>query len=616
MPPTNSPASSSRWSQLKALDLNSSRVRARALVLVPVLFGLYSLLLGADANWDLFNYHLYNPFAWINGKLSIDFAPAGMQSFFNPMLDVGVYWLNTHLPSRVVGFAMGALHGLVFVLLFHIARFAVPQRAPEDANRVPLLLALAGALSPSFLTGIGNSMGDDTTALLILASLLLLLANWESLSSVRLRGWLVVAACGFVCGLGVGLKLTNAIFAVALCVALLAYPASAAVRVRLAFVFGVGSLAGFAVTGGYWLFYMWRLFGNPFFPLFAKWFPNSLTVPLNGDLRWLPRNLLETVLWPFLIAADPRRVGESPVRQIVWPLVYALFWIWVAACAIARFRGRGMARLDARSRFVIVFVALGYVLWMKGFSIYRYVVAIEVLTPIVTFVLLQRLLDDRLARRVAAWIIGGAVAVTVLGGVRTWGHEGWADPLYHAELPALAEPARTTAIIYSETTAWAWLATRFPVDVAFTQIDSSFPRGPAFDERVREMVRSRGGPAFALIDGSYNWRADSMVRTNAILDSVGLTSGAGGCGALRWTVDRLRLRASYRDDPAGPKRCHLGLRADDVRDSDAENRSLADRAALAFGRYGFVLDTASCARYRAGIGKGVTVYQWCRVSLR
>jgi hypothetical protein len=231
-------------------------------------------------------------------------------------------------------------------------------------------------------------------------------------------------------------------------------------------------------------------------------------------------------------------------------------------------------------------------------------------------VLLQRLLDDRLARRVAAWIIGGAVAVTVLGGVRTWGHEGWADPLYHAELPALAEPARTTAIIYSETTAWAWLATRFPVDVAFTQIDSSFPRGPAFDERVREMVRSRGGPAFALIDGSYNWRADSMVRTNAILDSVGLTSGAGGCGALRWTVDRLRLRASYRDDPAGPKRCHLGLRADDVRDSDAENRSLADRAALAFGRYGFVLDTASCTRYRAGIGKGVTVYQWCRVSLR
>ncbi|SAK71233.1 hypothetical protein AWB76_04438 [Caballeronia temeraria] len=601
--------------RLKSIDLNAPRTRAFACFLVPVLFGLYSLWLGADANWDLFNYHLYNPFAWLNGKLSIDFAPAGMQSFFNPMLDVGLYWLNTHVPSRVVGFAMGALHGLVFVLVFHIARHAVAQSAAEDANRVPLLLALAGALSPSFLTGLGNSMGDDTTSLLILASLLILLASWDTLSSGRLRSWLVVAGGGFVCGLGVGFKLTNAIFAVALCAALLGYPASFGARVRFAFVFGVGSLAGFAVTGGYWLVHMWQSFGNPFFPLFAKWFPNPMTVPISGDVRWLPRNLLETLLWPFVIAADPKRVGESPVREVVWPIVYAVFWVWVAACGIAKLRGRSMPRLDARSRFVVVFVALGYLLWMKGFSIYRYVVAVEVLTPVVTFVLLQQLLDYRRARRVAFWIIGGAVVVTVAGGVRSWGHEGWADPLYHAELPSLAEPARTTAIIYSESTAWAWLATRFPVDVAFTQIDSSFPRGPAFDERVRELVRSRGGPAFALIDGSYNARTDTIARTNAILDRLGLTSGANGCGALRWAVDRLRLRASYHDDAAGPKRCHLDLRADDVRDVDAENRFLAERAAPAFARYGFALDAASCERRRAGIGKGVSLYQWCRVSL-
>ncbi|SAK40449.1 hypothetical protein AWB78_00103 [Caballeronia calidae] len=602
--------------RLKSADLNSSRTRALALALVPVFFGLYSLWLGADANWDLYNYHLYNPFAWLNGKLSIDFAPAGMQSYFNPMLDVGLYWLNTHLPSRVVGFAMGALHGLVFVLLFHVARHAVPNRTAEDANRVPLLLALAGCLSGSFLTGLGNSMGDDTTALFSLASLLVLLANWETLSSVRVRSWLVVAGSGVLCGLGVGFKLTNAIFAVALCAALMWYPASLAARVRLAFVFGIGALAGFAVTGGYWLFHMWQLYGNPFFPLFAKWFPDPLTVPIAGDVRWLPRNVVETALWPFVFAADPKRVGEVPVRQIVWPILYALFWIWVAARVVAKFRGRGMAPLDTRARFVVVYVALGYLAWMKGFSIYRYIVAVEVLTPIVMFVLLQRLFEYRLARRAAFWLIGGAVAVTVGGGVRNWGHEGWADPLYHAELPVLSEPARTTAIIYSSSTAWSWLATRFPVEVAFTQIDSSFPRGPAFEERVRETVRSRGGPAFALIDGSYNGRIETVARTNAFLDRLGVTSGARGCGALRWAVDHLRLRASYHDEAAGSKRCRLDLRADDVRDVDAENRFLAERAAPAFERNGFVLDTASCERYRSGIGAGVSVYQWCRVSLR
>ncbi|SPB16859.1 hypothetical protein NOV72_04059 [Caballeronia novacaledonica] len=615
MSQTDVPASSSWTARLKSPDLNASRTSALALVFVPVFFGLYSLWLGADANWDLLNYHLYDPFAWINGKLSIDFAPAGMQSFFNPMLDVGMYWLNTHLPSRAVGFAMGALHGLVFVLLFHIARFAVPRRAAEDVNRVPLLLALAGSLSASFLTGLGNSMGDDSTAFFSLASLLLLLRNWDALSAVRMRAWLILIGSGVVCGLGVGFKLTNAIFAAALCVALLGYPASLGARVRLAFLFGVGSLAGFAVTGGYWLFHMWQLFGNPFFPLFAKWFPNPLTVPITGDVRWLPRNLLETVLWPFVFAADPKRVGEVPVRQIVWPVVYAVFWIWVAVCIVRKLRGRVALRLDARSRFVVVYVAFGYLAWMKGFSIYRYLVAVEVLTPIVTFVLLQRLFEYEPARRLAFWVIGGAVVVTVAGGVRNWGHEGWADPLYHAELPTLGDPARTTAIIYSPDTAWSWLATRFPADVAFTQIESSFPRGPAFEERVRELVRSRGGPAFAIIDGSYNGRIDTLARTNAILDGLGLTLGARGCGALRWAVDRLHLRASFHDDATGPKRCHLDLRSDDVRDIAAENRFLAERAVPAFERNGFTLDTASCERHRSGIGKGVYVYQWCRVTL-
>jgi hypothetical protein len=35
-----------------------------------------------------------------------------------------------------------------------------------------------------------------------------------------------------------------------------------------------------------------------------------------------------------------------------------------------------------------------------------------------------------------------------------------------------------------------------------------------------------------------------------------------------------------------------------------------------FARNGFTLDTASCVPYRAGIGKGVQRYQWCRLSLR
>jgi hypothetical protein len=32
--------------------------------------------LGLDSNWDLRNYHLYNPHAWLTGRMAIDIAPA------------------------------------------------------------------------------------------------------------------------------------------------------------------------------------------------------------------------------------------------------------------------------------------------------------------------------------------------------------------------------------------------------------------------------------------------------------------------------------------------------------------------------------------------------------
>jgi hypothetical protein len=83
--------------------------------IVPCLFGLYSLWLGADANWDLYNYHLYNAFAWLHGKLQTDLAPAGLQSYFNPLI------VQRALPS------------------------------PPDTNRYRVLLLLALA---SCLTGI------------------------------------------------------------------------------------------------------------------------------------------------------------------------------------------------------------------------------------------------------------------------------------------------------------------------------------------------------------------------------------------------------------------------------------------------------------------------------
>jgi hypothetical protein len=270
-----------------------------------------------------------------------------------------------------------------------------------------------------------------------------------------------------------------------------------------------------------------------------------------------------------------------------------------------------------RARFVVVFVALGYVVWAEGFSIYRYIVAIEVLVPLVVWVLLHGLLTYRPARMLAGVRLAIASAVVVTGDARTWGHEGWSDPLWHAELPAIAEPQRTTVVIAStRERAWAWIATLSPDQIAFMQVGSSFPGTPAFDERMREVARERRGPIYAIVDGEYNWRVDNVAKANELADRVGLTRNESGCNVLRWAVTRPHLHATVVPATSAGKQCELDLRADDVRDVAAANRRYLAPALSMMERNGFTLDPSACTPYRAGIGKGVRVYQWCRVSLR
>jgi hypothetical protein len=598
-------------------DLRSRRAMIIACVVVPLLFGLYSLLLGADANWDLYNYHLYNAFAWLHGKQQTDFAPAGMQSYFNPLLDTALYLLNTHLPSRVVGFLLGALHGLTFVLIVAIARQVWPSESSDTAYRLPVLIAAAGCLTANFLSGLGNSMGDDTTALLVLCGLLVALSNWRRLGERTASAFGVAMASGLLIGFATGLKLTNAVFAVALCLSLLSYPGALSVRVRIAFLFGVGVLFGMAATTGYWMLHLWQQYGNPLYPQFGRFFPNPLTTAAaQGDVRWLPRNLVETLLWPFIITADSKRVGETPIRQVIWPILYLVVVWWAFARIAGRFAGKSRVALEPKQRLVLLFVALSFVLWMKLFSIYRYIVPIEVLAPLVLVMLLDRLLPAHIARRASAWLLIAATAIVVTGGARTWGHEGWADPLYHAKLPPLVRSERTTVVIKSTTTGWAWIASLFPETVAFTQIDSSFPATDTFRAKIVALARERGGPSFALIDGAHNWREDNVNDVNSLVAAVGFTHSERGCNALRWAVSKLHLHAAVADPRDASEACHLGLRADDQIDLAARNRQLAADAAAAFDRAGFNFDPNSCKPYQAGIGKGVLAWQWCRISPR
>ena len=64
-----------------------------------ILFSLLALgmILGAcfmfEFSWDFANYHYYNPWAFFNGRLGYDIAPASVNTYFNPLIDIPFYSL-------------------------------------------------------------------------------------------------------------------------------------------------------------------------------------------------------------------------------------------------------------------------------------------------------------------------------------------------------------------------------------------------------------------------------------------------------------------------------------------------------------------------------------------
>lgn len=598
--------------------LNTSGAQAWACVLVPLACGLLSLAYGVDANWDLFSTHLYNPYAWLNGRLDLDLAPAGFQTYFNPLLDVPYWWMSQHWPAPLVGFLMGAVHGLNFILLLGIARAVLPKLPDEDRYRLPLLLALAGCLTANFLSVLGNSMGDDATALFILGSLLLLLRAWEHLQEGRRRAVPALLLAGLVAGLGAGLKLTNSPYALALCLALFTLPLAWMGRLRLAFLFGIGVLIGLSITAGYWWEEMWSQFHNPLFPMFSSMFPNPLSRPIGiADTSWLPKNLFETLFWPFIFSWDSHRVGQVHLRQFIWALAYVLFWWWTMRAVERRMRGRSAeARTEPRALFVIATVAAGYLIWMALFSIYRYLVPMELLAPLLVFLLLREIRPYMSARRVSAWALSLATLGVVLGGVNTWGHEPWSARAYAVDAPVLDQPEKTTVLVMGHEAPLSWLAAYLPPQLSFVGLAKGFPETKAYVEKARGMIAARGGPVYVLVPANRNWRLEDVQRAEALADRWGLVRGEHGCAALSSLTTHLHLHAVVVAAPADDTtdRCRLGLLPEDQMDIAAADRESAGRVADLLQRYRMTLDPQGCTTYTAHVGAAVYPYQWCRVT--
>lgn len=484
---------------------------SRALWLIgPLLGGLAALLQGQDANWDLRVYHYYNPYALLHGRLNFDIIPALNPTFYNPLLDLPVYLAAQALPAWLVGLLLGAFQGLIVPLLFALAQHLLPEDT-RSRSAIALVLALVGATGAMTLVQFGTTFHDSTLSVPVLAALLLVLRA-QAQAERRQPIDLPVAAAALLCGLAFGLKLTMATYVVGFATALLA-ALPPRLWLRAILVAGLAGLAGTLLTGLWWSWHLWQEFANPFFPHFNDVFRSDMAGPVDfRDRKFLEKlDLVDRIVFPFLFTFDSWKAAEGDFRD---PRLLLAFVAVLPALPLCW-------RAEAKARAVIVFAAVAYLLWLLIYGIYRYVLPLEMLAPLIALAALRCLrLDWTSAGRAAAVLALLAAVFTRYPDFPDAMRAPWTPRFVQLDAaPRLAQPDRTIVLLPGDRPT-AFMIPEFPPAIRFVHV-SDWPylyQSPdkGYEPIVRKLLREHDGTLLAL------FAPQDEARTPRVLEKFGL----------------------------------------------------------------------------------------------
>jgi hypothetical protein len=342
---------------------------------------LWTLVAGKDVGWDVFNHHLYIPFAWSTGRIDADFYGAGSQAYQNPLGYLPFYWLvESGLPAWGIGAALATLHAANALIAFRIAA-TLWKDQPDARLWCGIAAALAG-VTPVFLQTAGTSSMDPLTAALVLGAMACLLAG-----DGAARTWRPMLA-GLLLGLAFAAKQSNAVFVLS-CGSLALWQAWRSRIARPALACMGGGILGIALGMGAWSWHLWTRFGNPIFPFYNNVFrsPYATTEPVAA-VRFLPEDVWDWLARLWEMAEFRRYIYLEAFAPDLRPLV--LLSVLAAGACVLAWRaarhqpqprvGLGTAR-QADADLALLCVA-SYLLWMATSGNGRYAIPLLMLLGI------------------------------------------------------------------------------------------------------------------------------------------------------------------------------------------------------------------------------------------
>lgn len=453
--------------------------------IVIVFWGCYALWLGKETSWDFRNYHWYIPYAFLNGRETLDMLVAHQASYYNPFQDIPYYLLATHTPAWFALFVLGAVQGANVVPLYILGRQTL---AISEYKLGAAALALLGQTGGLGLNMFGTTYHDNTMSLIGLTAIAILVVNRHRLREGPLwQTAAITAGAGLLAGSIVGLKLPEFPLAIGFAATLVALGGNWKHQgVRLV-VGGVAGLIGVALMMGYWTLYLDHATGNPLFPYFNDVFksPLALNAPYR-DMRFLPTHWSTRLAFPILFTMNWRVAGDIPLFDIRVMLAYITGIVGIAVW-LAGQRSKDPLVLPDAARPILAFAAATYVVWLKMFAIYRYAISLEMLAPLIVAIAIGILPIPRRIQLVA--IAALSLAAAAFTRVDYIERAPVSEPYVQADVPKIYRPDKAMILLTGEDP-MGFLAPSFPHRIPLIRIDGWMVQ-PQDGTKLTKMMKGR-----------------------------------------------------------------------------------------------------------------------------
>jgi Glycosyltransferase family 87 len=527
------------------IDTHLSKINAFIFASLVLTFGSISIYLGKDINWDLRNYHFYDSYSFLNGRISYDYLPAQIQTFHNPLLYLFIYKLITVFPPKIAGFFLGSLQGINCFIVMLISEKVLLNKYSLRLNLfLSLLIVIIGACAPMFVSEIGTTFGDNLTSLLVLIGFLLIFSSQKHKYLLS----------GLFIGLAVGFKLTNLVYGLSTVVTFLILEKTFYRKISTSIFIAAGIGIGAFFTGGYWMWRMLEIYKNPLFPYYNSIFKSPYFSLINfRDNRFVPKSIFHAISYPFLWVFNEHPSLELAFQDLRWSIIFILIILLVI---ILIFKQHSLIKLNRSifdlaevhsdvtleaNKYIILITFFSFTIWLFQFGYHRYLLPLELISGLSVFCLLEQITKIK-SIRIYSFILLSILILTTTKSP-SWGRSEWHKSWLEVTIPSIEFPKNTLVLMGSgEPT--SYVIPFFPKYVKFIRIDGNFVeliKNTYLEKEIVETIQENQGSFWILLP------ENASKRYIDILNSYNLEIGLAPCETIKSQFEHLKLCSVKRN---------------------------------------------------------------------